>query len=195
MIESLLMMASDAVGNTPLDHGQGGPVVLILGGAAMLAVSLFLSLVTQRRNPRPLGIRKANHTTSADPRLVSHRPKQRNRRPGHSANTGRSTPPNPHGPSGGHGRRREWLPAVTQAAHNARLGTPVPLMTPSGRHGVQINQCRSCLHNQQNSSCERERRILEQALQSVAPAGEVVEIACTIDRPGICRFEIIPGEA
>lgn len=190
-VQQIQQATAFAIANTPLNHGHEGPVVLILGGAAMLAVSLFLSLATQRRNPRPRGIRKTNHVPTSDPRLRSPETttRDRRRRPKRRV-ASESAKPSKKPP----GRdQRTWLPAVTRAAEKARLGTPLPLRTPRGRHGIQLTHCQTCLHGPQQTGCDREARILKDALRTVVPNGDVVELACNVGGPGSCRFEILVG--
>jgi hypothetical protein len=157
-----------------------GPIILILGGSAMLAVSLLLSLLLQDRhlnqgNPTHPGPRHSypHHALMGD-RVVRQTP----------ANTGNERPLR---------LRRRWVRSLRQAARYAGLGDPDHLVAPGGRHALELRSCRTCRLSPDHAGCEDERVLLENTLRRHAPSARVVEVHCDPYRTGHCRFEVFKG--
>ena len=211
MLSELTLMLPDI----PFDFNEltmprhRGPLILILGGSAMLAVSLFLSLLLQNRhlnqgNPTHPGPQQSypHHSlrvsgTTAPPRPTRKNPTQRPdpqrgvRPPTHRPDPRRGAQPSPGRPAP---LRKSWLRSLKRASKQAGLGSPKHLVAPGGRHALELKKCRTCRYSPRHAGCENERRMLEDTLRRHLQNGRVVEVSCDARLRGRCRFEILVGD-
>lgn len=150
-----------------------GSLVLVLGGTAVLVLSLGLALITdgsrlQRRSPP---------TPSVGPR-----PK----RPSGSPSSGTT------------GRRRrsdrDLLETLLKASARASVGTPKIVTENPGPHPLILLDCLTCRGSTPSPGCEWKRQTLERALREFDPEARVVRVSCMPEERRACIFEIRAGD-
>lgn len=151
---------------------QEGALILVLGGAAVLAISLVFALAR--------GGSRLQHRTHPTP-SVGPRPK---RSADGSADT--SAPPR---------TRLAKHRLLIKTAARAGVGTPQVVTGNPGPRDLLLVDCLNCRPSGDESACEWKRSSLEQALRQFDPRGRVVKVSCQPDEPRACIFEIQTGDA
>lgn len=149
-----------------------GALILVLGGSAVLAVSLVFALVR--------GGSRLQHRSDPTP-TVGPRPK---RPPNGSGNEG----PPPRSRLGRH-------QLLIKTAARAGTGTPQLVTANPGPNALLLVDCLTCRSSAEEDACEWKRASLEQALQQFDARGRVVKVSCRPDEPQPCIFEIQTGDA
>lgn len=90
----------------------------------------------------------------------------------------------------------QWVGGIEPTA--ARLGLGPCRVVSADVHScvVRLNACPTCREaGQRPGSCERERGVLQAAVQTRAPNAKVIEVACNPSGRGVCTFVIQRGRA
>ncbi len=161
-----------------LPNGKGA-LILILGGLAMLAFSLFIArlssgpvppstfgLVAQRRsNVAPVVFRAITGPKTDE------------------QNVGTATEISPPG--------AEWVAGLEASVERLRLGRGRILRTDSDRCLFFLADCKTCRNRRAGEhGCDRERKLIEGAVRRVASRARVTEMSCDSSGQGACTFEI-----
>lgn len=160
----------------PLIDGQNlflprgtGPSILILGGLAMLGVSLYASLKIPHRAP-----------ASASPDAPGGGVDERQGSRAHRFSLPMDSEPTP-----------PYVRRVLDAAHDEGLETPRRVTAPSGRNGVAFSKCPSYrFATDEHRGCERVRKILAEGVTD-DPGKDVAIGACHPWEERACVFEIV----
>lgn len=149
---------------------EEGALILVLGGTAVLAISLVFALVRggsrlqQRSQPTP---------------TVGPRPKRPNAEPADPPTKPRS--------------RLTQHEVLLKSAARAGVGTPQLVTDNPGPNALVLVDCLSC-RAMEEGSCEWKRETLEKALRQFDPAGRVYQVSCHPEDPRACIFEIQTGD-
>lgn len=147
-----------------------GALILVLGGTAVLAISLVFALV---RGGSRLE-RRSEPTPSVGPR--PKRPASK-----------------PEDPPGAPRSRMGQHEVLLKSAARAGIGTPQLVTDNPGPNALVLVDCLNC-RSTDEGSCEWKRDSLEQALHQFDPAGRVSRVACRPEEPRPCIFEIQTGD-
>lgn len=147
-----------------------GAMILVLGGTAVLAISLVSALVR--------GGSRLQHRSDPTP-SVGPRPK---RLPDGSNGDG---PPR---------SRLDEHQVLLKTAARAGTGTPRLVTANPGPNALVLVECLRCRASD-DDGCEWKRSSLEQALRQFHERGRVEKVSCRPDEPEPCIFEIQTGEA
>lgn len=149
-----------------------GSLILVLGGTAVLVLSLTVALISGRR---PL--RRASPTPSVGPR-----PKPASGR-GKPANAG----PRPSS-------RLAIHELLLMATARAGLGTPQIVTANPGPSALILVDRLSTGSASATGGCGWKREKLEQAVCRFVPGGRVVEVSCGSEDDRACIFEVRTGD-
>lgn len=161
----------DALDPRRLLPPREGSLILVLGGTAVLIISLTLTLVTGRSSMQSRG----SPTPSVGPR-----PK---RLPHRQRDADRARPRT----------RLEVQGAVLKASACSGIGTPQVVTATPGRYALVLVDCLRC-QPAGKEGCEWKRSRLEQALRQFDPGATVTRVQCSSDDQRPCIFEIRPGD-
>lgn len=177
MYSLILHVPFHVLGAAPFLPQGKGALILILGGMATLALALLWSFF----GPRPHRGAMLRPTRSRPMIGVAHG--------GLVTRTVAARGANPTIMDSG----APWVRTVMSTAVHAELGKPALVHSESGRHTIQLSNCRTCRTRRRGNGCEHERGILERAVKTFAPRGRVVELTCNSDPRGTCTFVLLPG--
>ncbi len=157
-----------------LPAGKGASI-LILGGIAMVVISLSIAL---------------------------YRPAAKHRPPGSSWEAARSGT-GPNGAGGSWARFSSahaapvpdpaWLTGLRKALAKSEVGELVLLSEPSGRRAVALPACSGSEARQGGPTCDRAHELILSGLRAVEPEGRVVAVSCKAEGGQACVFEIRIG--
>lgn len=149
---------------------EEGALILVLGGTAVLAISLVFALARGgSRLQRP-----SQPTPSVGPR-----PKRPTAEPANPPARPRS--------------RLARQKVLLKSAARAGVGTPQLVTDTPGPNALILVDCLNC-RSAEEGSCEWKRESLEKALRQFDPAGRVDRVSCQPRGPRACIFEIQTGE-
>lgn len=149
---------------------EEGALILVLGGSAVLALSLGVALVR--------GGSRLQHRGPPTP-AVGPRPQR-------PPDTAEEPTPIPS--------RMDRHELMLKTAARAGVGTPQLVTTNPGPHGLLLVNCLGCRTAEGETPCSWKRASLEQALRQFDPHGRVVHVSCRPE-PRACIFEIQTGDA
>lgn len=149
-----------------------GAMILVLGGTAVLAVSLVFALVR--------GGSRLQHRSDPTP-SVGPRPKRLPR-----GSNGDGEPPR---------SRLDEHQVLLKTAARAGTGTPQLVTANPGPNALLLVGCLRCRGSGDEEGCEWKRSSLEQALRQFHERGRVEKVSCRPDEREPCIFEIQTGEA
>lgn len=151
-----------------------GSLILILGGTAVLALSLALSLLS----PRSAFQRRPDPTPNVGPR------------PKRSPSSAVSPPPEQVPKD----TRLDRQTLVLKVAARAGLGTPQILTATPYGHELVLVPCLRCQANATaGTACGWKQEALQRALTQFAPGGQVRYLTCFPGEPALAMFEIQTG--
>lgn len=152
-----------------------GSLILILGGSAVLAISLALALVSSRSPLHRRG--RPTPTVGPRPKRSASPPEQASR-----ANRGLQGE-----------TRLDLHETLVKTAARAGVGTPHVVTDNPGPHALLLVQRLACRANGEASTCDWKREELEQALRQFEPNGHVIHVSRHLDEQMPCIFEIRRG--
>lgn len=151
-----------------------GSLILVLGGTAVLVLSLAIALVNARS---PL--RRASPTPHVGPR-----PKR----------AGAPTPSTTTSVDRSPRSRLELHTVLLKATARAGLGIPqIVTCNPGSSALVLVDRLRGRSRGSR-SGCGWKQETLEKALCSFVPQSQVVQVSCRSEEHRVCIFEIQTGE-
>lgn len=167
----LYAAADSTVAALPFLPRGKGALILILGGMAVLVVSLLWSSLV----PRSAGVRgRASSRAHAFFAPASAPP---SRAP--AMTPSQSVPP--------------WIAGVIELANREGLGRAALIMDGEARPVLRLSNCRTCQRRGTALGCEHERVTLERLVRTFMASGRVLEVSCNADRRGTCTFELHTG--
>lgn len=169
---SIPIAVVDVIDPRQLLPPREGSLILVLGGTAVLVLSLTFALAAGRT---PL--RREAPTPSVGPR-----PKRSTR--------------NVEPASASIERLRDGLTVheiALKTTARAGVGTPQIVTANPGPHALVVLDCLTC-SSADRSSCRWKREQLEQALRQFVPGGRVVHVSCDPEDTRPCIFELRTGD-
>lgn len=151
---------------------EEGSLILVLGGTAVLVLSLSFALAAGRT---PL--RRGSPTPTVGPR-----PKP----------SSRSVEPADLGPRPG--SRLDLHQILLMATARAGVGTPQIVTANPGPHALVLIDGLACRDDGSGNACDWKRETLERALRQFLPQGEVVPVSCRPEETRACIFEVRTGD-
>lgn len=172
------LLVVDVVDPRRLLPPEQGAMILVLGGTAVLAISLVVALAR--------GGSRLQHRSQPTP-SVGPRPKR-------TATTPKSSSASPSSSS----RTRVSSPCPQQelllkTAARAGIGTPQVVTANPGPHCLLLVDCLTCRPSGEEA-CDWKEESLEEALHQFEPDGEVTKVSCRPEDPRACIFEIRTGD-
>jgi hypothetical protein len=150
---------------------EQGALILVLGGTAVLVVSLTVALA--RGGSR---LQRRSHPTPS----VGPRPEPDDEPPPGTAS---------------HGSRLADHELFLKAAARAGVGTPQVVTDNPGPSALMLVDCLSCHAGGEQPACSWREESLAEALEHFDPDGRVRHVLCRPDEGRACIFEIQTGDA